>query len=185
MKDITNKLEAILLIAARPLGVKRLMSAVKADKSTVNNGLFKLQKFYADGKRGMRLIKSGNNWQLVTAPEYGQLVGMFIKEEVSGELTRPSLEALTIISYRGPISKAELEQIRGVNCSLIIRNLLIRGFIEEVPSKNNLTPVFQVTVDFLKYLGVNRVSELPDYDKLNKHVALEKFLQQSNVQNLQ
>ena len=100
----------------------------------------------------------------------------YAKEEVSGELTKPSLETLTIVAYRGPVTKAELEQIRGVNCSLILRNLLIRGLIEGSFDKVKATTVYDVTHDFVRFLGLAEVEELPDYAKLHNHETLLALL---------
>ena len=100
----------------------------------------------------------------------------YFNDELSGDLSKPSLETLTIIAYRQPVSKEELEQIRGVNCSMIIRNLLIRGLIEESTDKESLSINYSVTMDFLKYMGINSVDELSDYEKLNSDENLIKLL---------
>jgi len=109
-------------------------------------------------------------------PAVAHVAKDFIKSEQSGELTKPSLETLTIVAYRGPITKAELEQIRGVNCSLIIRNLLIRGLIVGDEEVGNGQIYYRVTVDFLKYLGLNFAAELPDYARLHSAENLESIL---------
>jgi len=85
------------------------------------------------------------------------------------------LETLTIIAYRGPVTRPEMEQIRGVNCSQILRNLLIKGLVEM--EEKNKEPYYSISVDFLKYLGVSNIQELPDYDKLHQHESLEEFLE--------
>ena len=100
-----------------------------------------------------------------------------MRGEQVGELTRPSLESLTIIAYRGPITKAELEMIRGVNCSMILRNLLIRGLIRE--EKGKTESVFRVSLEFLRWLGVQQASDLPDYDKLSGSDLIDQVLQQN------
>jgi segregation and condensation protein B len=81
-----------------------------------------------------------------------------------------------VVAYRGPITKAELEQIRGVNCSLILRNLLIRGMITAIEDKAKQTTLYQITVDFVKYLGIDSVEQLPDYVKLHSVENLEQYL---------
>lgn len=173
---ISEHVEALLFVSARPLTLEKIAKLMKAGKEEVRLVLEELQKTLAGDSRGVRLLKAGSSWQLVTSPATAKLIGAYLKEEVSGELTKPSLEALSIISYRGPIAKSEIEQIRGVNCSLIIRNLLMRGFIEEVRERGVPFPKYQVTPEFLSYLGVTNVEELPNYESLNKNVALESFL---------
>lgn len=134
---------------------------------------------YKAGRRGIEIIKHGDKFQLVSAPENAELIKSFVKDEVAGELTRPSLEALTIIAYRGPISKIDLDRIRGVNCGMILRNLLIRGLIEAKEDLKKRETYYSVTLDFIRFLGLNEISELPDYERLHKEETLEKFLNQN------
>ena len=115
--------------------------------------------------------------QMVTAGYNAKLVKDFIKEETTGELTRAALETLTIVAYRGPITRAELEQIRGVNCAVILRHLLIRGLVESIENKKKMQTTYNVTFDFLRFLGLNQQSELPDYDKLNSSESLQRMLE--------
>src|SRR3989338_3080090 len=110
---------------------------------------------------------------MVTSAENSQLVQDYIKEETTGELSRAALETLTIIAYRGPVSRAELEQIRGVNCAIILRHLLIRGLVEADQDRKKMQLVYNITFDFLKFLGLNQQSDLPDYAKLNSSESLE------------
>jgi len=111
---------------------------------------------------------------LVTGVQNSELIKALVKDEKTGELSQPSLETLTIIAYRGPITKPILEQIRGVNCSLILRNLLIRGLIQEEKQGNGI--VYFVTPELLKYLGLVSVNDLPNYEKLHQVENLEEFL---------
>jgi segregation and condensation protein B len=90
------------------------------------------------------------------------------------------LETLTIIAYRGPVSRAEIEQIRGVNCAIILRNLLMRGLVENQEDKKKMQTVYNITFDFLQFLGLKEQSELPDYAKLNSSESLEKILSSEN-----
>ena len=101
-----------------------------------------------------------------------------VKEEVYSELTQPQLEALTIIAYRGPITKLELETIRGVNCSLILRNLLVRGLIEEKDDAVKLQPVYSVSLEMLRHLGIHGVSELPDFENFHNNVQIDQMIQE-------
>ena len=176
MNTKAQKIEAILFIAGRPLSVKKLASATKLSESDIKEELSVLEKRYAEQSSGLSIVKSGSMYQMTTSKEVSNVVADYNKEEVSGELTKPSLEALTIIAYRGPVKKAEIEQIRGVNCSVILRNLLIRGLIEEETKKGDVMPVYHVTTDFLKFIGLSSVEELPEYASLSSNVPLETFL---------
>ncbi len=113
---------------------------------------------------------------MVSSADNAKLVQKYLEDETSGELSQPSLEALTIIAYRGPISKTELERIRGVNCSLILRNLLLRGLIEEKSSASSEDRIYNVSLDFIRFLGIESIEQLPDYQRLNKDQTISDFL---------
>jgi len=164
--SLQSQIESILFVAIKPMPVKELADLTKAKVKEVEEALESLAAEYKNGERGLSLIKNNNQYQLTTAPENAALIQEFLKDETSGELSQPSLEALTVIAYRGPIGKLELEKIRGVNCSLIIRNLLLRGLIEEKYNKVTDENYYTVTHDFIRFLGLSNISELPDYVKL-------------------
>src|SRR5688572_20031702 len=149
---LTSQIESLLFVAARPLNVKRLCEATGATKDEVTAALDVIAaKHNAEGS-GIRILRNGNDVQMSTAPDNSKSVQDFLKDETTGELTKPSLETLTIIAYRGPVTKAELEQIRGVNCSLILRNLLMRGLVEAQGEPYEPLTTFRVTMDFLRFL---------------------------------
>ncbi|MFH0951892.1 MAG: SMC-Scp complex subunit ScpB [Patescibacteria group bacterium] len=176
--NITNKLESLLFIATKPLLLKKIAELCQASESDTTAALAELEKTLNEDDHGIHLLNIGNKYQLVTNPNNSKLVAEYVKSELTGELTRPALETLTIIAYRGPIVKSELDIIRGVNCSLILRNLMIKGLIEGEEIKEQQIMVYNVTFDFLRYLGVNSTKELPDYDKLSSSDVLTKLLNQ-------
>jgi segregation and condensation protein B len=172
------QIESLLFISGRPMSVNKLSEILKKDKNEVTTAAEELMQDYDAGERGVRIQKVGASYQMATDPGNTGLVKDFVKAEQTGELTKPSLETLTIVAYRGPITKAELEQVRGVNCSLIIRNLLIKGLIDQVEDKDKMATVYTITFDFLRFLGLNKVEELPEYTKLNSDENLKKLLEQ-------
>ncbi|MEK7653207.1 MAG: SMC-Scp complex subunit ScpB [Patescibacteria group bacterium] len=180
--SIENQIESLLFISHKPLSIKELAKLMSVEIEEIKNALAELEKKYETRAGGIKLLKIDDKYQMATAGDSGEIVKKFIKSEMTGELTRPSLEALTVIAYRGPISKAELEIIRGVNCSLILRNLLMRGLIEAEEDKKKAVTAYRITFDFLKYLGLSKVEELPDFEKLNRNNNLEKLLQ--GVENI-
>ena len=180
--SLKSKIESILFISIRPLSVTKIAELVNADKEEVKKELDNLFVEYNEKDKGINLQKIGSNYQMVSNAENSKLISEFLKEEVTGELTPASLETLTVIAYRGPITKTELEMIRGVNCSIILRNLMIRGLIEEIEDKKNMVITYQISFDFLKHLGLTETTQLPDYEKLNSNEALEKLLiQEKNI----
>lgn len=177
--SLIGKIETVLFLSTRPVDVKKLAKLVEATPDEVNQELEKLDDRYSSEDSGLGLVINGGKYQLVSNPKYGQLAESLVKEEVSGELTRPSLETLTIIAYRGPITKPEIEQIRGINCSVIIRNLLMRGLIEERDDAARLQPVYTVSNDFVRHLGLSSVKELPNFMELSVHESIDEVLEES------
>ena len=179
--SVKSEIESLLFVSSRPLSAKRLAEATGHTKKEVEEGLEALAAEYdAREASGVMLLRNGDEIQLSTAPDNAELVKAFLKDESFGELTRPALETLTIVGYRGPLTKAELEQIRGVNCSLILRNLLIRGLVETEGGKTDdagAPATYRVTFDFLRYLGIRQMSELPDYENLRSDENLQKLLE--------
>lgn len=177
--NLSSQLESLLFISSKPLSVKEISEITGAKAKEIEEDLEKLASEYKEQARGFILIKNNGQYQLTTAPENTELVSKFLKDETSGELSQPSLEALTIIAYRGPITKLELERIRGVNCSLILRNLMIRGLIEEKADKQKNDNLYSVTLDFIKFLGISSLEDLPDYEKLHRDDSIEEVLEES------
>lgn len=174
--EITPKIESLLFIAAKPMSTKQLADLLGAKENEIKEACEKLSEEYKTKQSGLQVIKDGNKYQMVSSPENAKLIQEFIKDETTGELSRPSLEALTIIAYRGPISKVSLDRIRGVNCSLILRNLLIRGLIEAKFDKTKNDTYYNVTLDFIRHLGVNSVEELPDFSRLHQDDTIDRVL---------
>jgi segregation and condensation protein B len=174
--SLKSQIESLLFVANKPLNSKELAGFLKADKKIVETELSALMQDYLHSESGLQIIESGDKYQLVSSAANSGVVADFVHDETSGELSRPSLEALTIIAYRGPITKIDLDRIRGVNCSLILRNLLIRGLIEEKFDKEKNETYYCVTLDFIRYLGINKVDDLPDYARLNKDDSIDKMI---------
>jgi len=173
--SLKAQIESLLFISSKPLTVLDLSKFLKTEKKELEKVLLNLQSDYHEKGSGLQLISNNNKYQLTTSSKNSELVREFLQQEISGELSQPSLETLTIIAYRGPISKTDLERIRGVNCSLILRNLLIRGLVEEQKSYSE-QKIYNVSLEFLRYLGLEDLKQLPDYDKLNKDQTISDFL---------
>jgi segregation and condensation protein B len=180
--SLKSKIESLLFIATRPLSVNKIAEMVNMDKEETKNVLEELFNEYNQKDEGINIQKIGSNYQMATNAENSKLISEFLKEEITGELTPASLETLTVIAYRGPITRTELEMIRGVNCSIILRNLMIRGLVEEIEDKKNMVQKYQSTFDFMNHLGISEPAQLPDYEKLNSQEAMEKLLSQRQNQ---
>lgn len=168
--------ESILFVSPKPLTAKRIAELIGASAAEAEDTLQALAEEMRKGRGGLRLLQHNHEYQLVTSPESATAVELFLKEEQTGELTRAALETLTIVAYRGPIAKSELDTIRGVNCTLILRSLMIRGLVaaERVPGSPQ--PHYRMTADFLRHLGLTNVAELPEYAALNADQHLQDLL---------
>lgn len=176
MNDLKAQVESLLFVSSRMLKKERLQKFLKCTAAELTSALTALQQEYSERKSGICLMLDTERVQLITSPEQAEIVKAYLKDERTGELSRPSLETLAIIAYRGPVAKAEIELIRGVNCSLIIRNLLIRGLIIEKQDVKKGVPVYQATFEFMQFLGVRELAELPDFQKLNQDINLQELL---------
>lgn len=176
MSALRTTIESLLFVATKPLTVKRLAELAKGEPADVELILGELTTRWSGEASGIQLLRHGASVQLVTSPVASKQVTEYLKEEQAGELTRPALETLTIIAYRGPISKIQLDTIRGVNCALILRNLMIKGLVEAIPHKDRLQISYHVTDDLLKFLGLTGIEQLPDYEKLHAEETLSAIL---------
>src|SRR3989338_8964467 len=174
--SIKSKIESLLFISAKPMAASQLADLLKADKKEIITSADELLADYKTGQAGVQVIKDGSKYQMVSAPENAKVIQEFIKDETTGELSRPSLEALTIIAYRGPVAKIDLDRIGGVNCALILRNLLIRGLIEGKFDKKKNETYYTATFDFIRFIGLNKINDLPDYVRLHQDETIDRML---------
>lgn len=175
-----QQLESILFVSSKFQKKSNLIKVLNCSKEELNQAIEELKNEHQKRKSGVSIMQDGDRVQMVSSPDTSQLIKDYLKDERTGELTPPSLETLSIIAYRGPVTKAEIEMIRGVNCSLILRNLMIRGLIVERHDKKKGVLVFQVTFEFMQYLGISELKELPDYEKLNRDLKLGEVLLEQN-----
>lgn len=176
--SLDSTVEAILFATAKSQSVKRLSELCRAEPEEVEQALDALGTRLHETASGIRLVRHGKEAELVSDPAQAEAVREAIKAEAQGELSRPSLEALAVLAYRGPMTRPELEQIRGVQSSLILRNLMMRGLVEMTEDVRLGQPVYAVTMDFLKHIGAESLTTLPDYQALHAHRAVEQVLEE-------
>ena len=186
MSSLQSQIESLLFIAIKPLSFKALQDKTTAkNKEMIEKAVLALEEKYNQEGSGINIQRIGEKVQMVTSSENTEMISDYVKDETTGDLTPASLETLTIIAYRGPVSKSEIELIRGVICTLILRNLLMRGLIEEKKDDSGLISLYSITFEFLKYLGINSVEELPDFKELNADENLQNLLHPEEVQESQ
>lgn len=176
---MNEKLIAVLFAAAKPLSFKALAKILGTSPGDVPAIAAELVKEKNTDTSALHVLVHEGEVQLVTNPALSETVSAVSKEEFTGELTRPQLETISIICYRGPVTKPEIEQIRGVNCSLILRNLSMRGLIEEKENSARLQSVYIVSMDFLRHLGVKQMQDLPEFERFHSEERIGKLLADS------
>lgn len=169
--ELEKKIEAILFYTAEPVKVSFLAKTLEVKIDVVRGALENLNESLKD--RGVKLVEHNEEVSLVTSPEFAGLIEKIIKEERERELGRAGLETLTIVAYKGPISKKEIEYIRGVNSQYAIRNLLLRGLIERGMGVDGKV-VYTVTSDTIRFLGLTKITDLPEYEEMNKTLEIEE-----------
>ncbi len=158
-------IEALLFISTSPISVNQLSKALDEPEKNIQAALEELKKYY-EGSRGLMLQWHNNKVQLTSAPFMGDLIENFLGMEVTTTLTQAALEALAIVAYRQPITRPEIDEVRGVNSDGVVRNLLSKGLIEEVGRKEGVgRPVlYATTADFLSYFGLSSLKDLPPFE---------------------
>lgn len=168
MHDLEKKIEAILMFKNEPVGAKELSKLLNVSEEEVKSSLNNLQEAYKE--RGIVIVTDGENFSFGTSPEYSTLIETIQKEELSRELGRAGIETLAIVLYRGPVSRREIDHIRGVNSGFILRNLLIRGLVERTELQGERSFAYKPTLKLLEYLGVTRIEDLPEYGTVWKKI---------------
>ena len=177
IKKLKAIIESILFISGEPVDVSRIVKIVGVEKSEVENAISMLQGEYADG-RGLAIIKKENAVQMTTNAENAEIISDLVKSGMQDGLSRAALETLSIVAYRGPISRVNMEAIRGVNCSFTLRALLLRGLLERMEdSSGGRSYLYKVSFDFLKKLGLDSIEKLPDFEDLSQDSRIESILE--------
>lgn len=160
MNNLECQIEAILFAAADSVPLQTLAQALNVPEPQTLSALHQLQATL--NTRGIRLLESNNHYQLVTAPEVSSAVQDYLGNQSSKELSPPALEVLAVILRNQPAAKSQIDEIRGVASDQTIKNLLLRGLIEESGSskKPGRPSLYSLTPKSLALLGVTHISEL-------------------------
>jgi segregation and condensation protein B len=160
--------ESLLFVASAPVSVRQLSEAIGRDVQEVESALQVLGQEYQD--RGLRLQRRGDQLQMVTAPESAPCVERLLGLSVSSSLSGAAVETLAIIAYKQPITRPEIEAIRGVSSDGVLRTLVSKGLVEEVGRLETVgRPIlFGTTFELLQYFGLSSLSELPPLEPADR-----------------
>lgn len=164
MENIVKIIEGLLFVASEPVAINHLTSTLECSADEVEAALEQLK---ADSQnRGIRLQRQGNKVQLVSAPELTDYIERFLGLTFTGTLSTPAMETLAIVAYRGPITRPQIEAIRGVNSDGVLRTLISKGLVEEVGRLETVghPALFATTFEFLRYFGVESMDDLPELE---------------------
>jgi segregation and condensation protein B len=154
--------EAVLFWKGEPVSIKKLSQIFSKTEEEISVAIKILEEKLVD--RGITLIFKEDEVTLGTSKEVSEIIEKLTKEELVKDLGKAGLETLSIIIYQGPISRAEIDYIRGVQSNFILRNLMIRGLVEKVTNpKDQRSFLYKPTFEMLSYLGISKIEEMPEY----------------------
>lgn len=167
MTNLKSIIETILFVYGEPIALDKIIKITKIKKEAALEALEGLKKDYEN--RGLTILTKDDQYQLGSNPKNTNYIEGLVKNEFSEELSRAAVETIAIITYKGPLTKVEIEYVRGVHSSFTLRNLLMRGLVERIENpKDARSYLYRVSFDFLKHLGVSRLEDLPQYEEFRK-----------------
>jgi len=162
-------IESILFFKGSPVSVSFLAKVLGKKEGEIEEALLILEGRLEDS--GVALIRHEDRVSLGTAPKASGFIETLIKEDLNKDIGKAGLETLSVVIYRGPVSRGEIDYVRGVNSSFILRNLMVRGLVEKVRDpKDQRVTLYKPTMELLSFLGLKKIEEMPDYEKVKKHI---------------
>ena len=177
MSDLNSAIEAILFAAGESVPIARLSLVLGMDENVIEAAANELQYVYENEQRGMRILRLDNKLQMCSAPEYANFISCILEQRKPPMLSQPALETLAVVAYFQPVTRAYVEQVRGVDSSYTISALCERGLVEEcgrldVPGRPS---VFRTTDVFLRTMGISTIDDLPALPDLNDNEGVQKL----------
>lgn len=167
--SISAQIESILFWKGEPMSFKEVAKILSIEESVVRENVSVLQNELQN--RGIVLVATEEQLSLATNSQMSEKISALVKDELSKDLSKATLETLSIILYRGAVTRSEIDYIRGVNSQFILRALAIRGLIErEVDPKDERAYLYKPSIELLSHLGVTNRENLPDFEKINSDI---------------
>jgi segregation and condensation protein B len=162
--SLEKKIEALLFISPSPVSIAQLSNILNEKIKMVEGALENLKEYYLES-RSLRIEENKGRFQITTAPEYAEIIENFLGLEETTSLSQAALEALAIVAYQQPITRPEIDEIRGVNCDGVMRNLLNKGLIHEIGRSDGAgrAILYGTTSEFMQYFGLSSLKELPQF----------------------
>ena len=167
--ELEQKIEAILFWKGEPISRKKLAEILKVNTEEVDENISKIKENMQN--RGIVVVEKDDYVTFGTAPAVSGLIEKLQKEELQKELSKASLETLSIVLYKNGVSRSEIDYIRGVNSSFILRALAIRGLVEKhIDPKDSRRFIYKPSFELLSFMGVKSLEELPEYNEINSSI---------------
>lgn len=171
--QLSSLLESIFFVCGEPVTRKKLEKLTQCSKEDLDSALVELESRYESKKSGLSLVEKDDTLILVTKSRNAPIIEKLVRKDIDTPLSSNLMEVLSVVAYRAPVSKQEIDYIRGVNSLSALRNLMIRGLIERIDHpENNKTFLYRPTSLFLESIGLTSLKKLPDYDELQKDSRL-------------
>ena len=163
--SIMGNIEALLFVAPQPLTITQIASILETTSTKVQRAIEQLELSYLEssGDRGLRIQRHNDRIQLTTAPQASHFIERLLGLEISGRLSKAALETLAIIAYQQPVTRPQIDAVRGVNSDSVLKNLLSKGLIYELgrANKPGRPILYSTSPEFLQHFGLNSIEDLP------------------------
>lgn len=185
MSDLSSAIEAILFASGEPFPISRISLILGAELNEVELAAKLLQDDYADNKRGVRILRLDDKLQMCSSPEYAQIISLALEQRKPPVLSQSALETLAVVAYFQPVTRAYIDQVRGVDSSYTVSSLTEKGLIEicgklDVPGRPS---VFRTTDVFLRTMGISTLDELPQLPDISTSEGMDKL--KNEIERLQ
>lgn len=181
-QKLKSTVESLLFVSGEPMKIAKIAKICGVSRNEIAAEIEALNSDYKNSERGFVIIKKEDLVQLATNPKNSEFVSQLVSGELGSELSRPALEVLSIAAYRGPVTRGQIEAVRGVNCSYVLRSLLVKGLVERKETADIRGYLYEISFDFLKSLGIAGVQDLPDWESLSKNDKMEELLNDSGAE---
>lgn len=174
--SLKSSIESLLFVSGEPMKLTKIAKICEVSRDDAAREIEALNSDYKSSGSGFYIIRKDDSIQLATNPANSEIVGRLVNSELQSDLSRSALEVLAVVAYRGPITRVQIDTIRGVNCSYVLRGLMVKGLVERKETADIRGYLYEISLDFLKSLGISSVQNLPDWESLSKNEKMAELL---------
>jgi segregation and condensation protein B len=184
LEKLSNGIEAVLFWYGEPISIKKLTQIFSKSEEEIRTVLKNIENNLSN--RGIVMIFKEDEVTLGTSKDASEIIDKLTKEELVRDLGKAGLETLSIIIYQGPLTRAEIDYIRGVQSNFILRNLMIRGLVEKIPNpKDQRSFLYKPTFELLSFMGISKLEDIPGFKEARAEIESYKNVQIQEDQKLE